>query len=309
MYLGIDTSNYTTSLCILTDTFDVVQSKKILDVKHGEKGLRQSDAVFQHTVNFPKLVDNLRDNTSLNGIEAIGVSTKPRSVDGSYMPCFNVGKSEAYTLASFLGVPYYETSHQDGHILAILYGIKRLDLISKPFLALHLSGGTTEVLFVSPDKDNIIKTEIVAGSLDLKAGQAIDRTGVMLGLDFPCGRQLDNLSLSSNAEFIHKPSVKGLNISLSGVENKAKKLIESGLSKQDTAKFVLTYLAESITVMLDKVCENYGEIPIIFSGGVASNSILRNTVKRKFDAYFADSCYSCDNAVGTAVYAYLKDKK
>lgn len=310
MYLGIDTSNYTTSLCILTDDLKAVQSKKFLQVKHGEKGLRQSDAVFQHTVNMPKLIDKMKEKVDFsNDISAVGVSTRPRNIEGSYMPCFLVGTNAASCISSCLGVSKYETSHQVGHILAVLFGIKRLELINQTFIALHLSGGTTEVLLVTPDKDEIIKAEIVAKSLDLKAGQAIDRAGVMLGLDFPCGVELDKLSLNSNAVYKHRPTVKGLDISLSGVENKTKKLIDNGESPENVAKFVLTYLSESILKMLENICEKYGELPIIFSGGVSSNTILRQTVSKKFNAYFADSCYSCDNAVGTAIFAYLKDRK
>lgn len=311
MYLGLDTSNYTTSLCVLTDDLKAIQSKKILQVKHGEKGLRQSDAVFQHTVNMPVLADELKEQIDFNGntVTAVGVSTRPRNLDGSYMPCFLVGANAATCISTFLGVNKYETSHQVGHILAALFGIGKLELIQQPFIALHLSGGTTEVLLVTPDDNEIIKAEIVAKSLDLKAGQAIDRTGVMLGLDFPCGAELDKLSLKSNAVYKQKPTLKGLDISLSGVENKAKKLIDSGNSSEDIAKFVLTYLAESVAMMLENVLNKYGNLPIIFSGGVSSNTILRQTITKKFNAYFADSCYSCDNAVGTAVFAYIKDKK
>lgn len=310
MYLGIDTSNYTTSICALTSDLKAIQSKKLLNVKHGEKGLRQSDAVFQHTVNLPNLVEKLRYDIDLSEpISSIGVSSKPRNVDGSYMPCFLVGLNNAYCLSSFMNVPLYETSHQIGHILAILFGVNRLDLTNERFIALHLSGGTTEVLLVEPDNDKIIKAEIVAKSLDLKAGQAIDRAGVMLGLDFPCGVELDRLSLESEKEYKHRPTLRGLDISLSGIENKTKKLIEDNTSPEDTAKFVLTYLSQSILTMLEKVSEKYGRLPIVFSGGVSSNTILRQTIKSKFDAYFADACYSCDNAVGTAVYAYLKDRK
>lgn len=309
MYLGIDTSNYTTSVCVLEDG-NALQAKKILEVKHGEKGLRQSDAVFQHTVNLPKLFDELKSNVDFNKkVSGIGVSSKPRNVEGSYMPCFLVGLNTAYCTATAMNVPFYETSHQIGHILAALFNVQKLDFVDKPFIALHLSGGTTEVLLVTPDKENIVKAEIVAESLDLKAGQAIDRTGVMLGLKFPCGVELDKRSMKSDKEFKHKPTLKGLNISLSGVENKAKKLVDDSELPENIAKFVITYIAQSVSKMLEKVCEQYGDLPIVFSGGVSSNTIIRETIKNKFDAYFADPAYSCDNAVGTAVYAMLKDKR
>lgn len=309
MYLGIDTSNYTTSVCLINDQKQIFQEKKILQVKSGEKGLRQSDAVFQHTVNLPELIRKLQIETGTQfNLKTVTASSKPRNVDGSYMPCFLTGVNTAYAVSAFTGATYYETSHQIGHILSVLFSENLLQLINEPFVALHLSGGTTEVLLVEPDSENILSAKIIAKSLDLKAGQAIDRTGVLLGIDFPCGAELDKLSLESTQNYRHKPSVKGMDVSLSGVENKATELFKSGAPKQDIAKFVLTYIAESVLAMLDNVFSEYPIMPIVFSGGVSSNSILRNTVKSKYNAFFANPQFSCDNALGVAVYGYLKDK-
>lgn len=304
MYLGFDTSNYTTSVAVY-DGVEIKQAKKVLFVKSGEKGLRQSDAVFQHTVNMPSLLNSLE----INNIGAVGVSTRPRNIEGSYMPCFLVGVNTANAVSKAAGVPMYETSHQVGHILASLYSVNRLDLINEQFIAFHLSGGTTEALLVKPDESEIISAEIIAQSLDLKAGQAVDRTGVMLGLDFPCGKQLDLLSRECEQNFKIKPSMKGLDCSLSGVENKARTMLENGASKQEIAKFTLTYISQTICEMLRRIKREYGELPVVFSGGVASNSLLRQYVNNEFNAYFAQSEFSLDNAAGCAVYAYLKENR
>lgn len=304
MYLGFDTSNYTTSVAVY-DGVEIKQAKKVLCVKSGEKGLRQSDAVFQHTVNMPSLLNSLE----INNIDAVGVSTRPRNIEGSYMPCFLVGVNTANAVSKAAGVPMYETSHQVGHILASLYSVNRLDLMNEQFIAFHLSGGTTEALLVKPDESEIISAEIIAQSLDLKAGQAVDRTGVMLGLDFPCGKQLDLLSRGCEQNFKIKPSMKGLDCSLSGVENKARTMLENGASKQETAKFTLTYISQTICEMLRRIKREYGELPVVFSGGVASNSLLRQYVNNEFNAYFAQSEFSLDNAAGCAVYAYLKENR
>lgn len=304
MFLGIDTSNYTTSLALF-DGKNIIQRKKVLSVKKGERGLRQSDAVFQHTVNMPLLMSEL-DFSS--GIDSVGVSTRPRSVEGSYMPCFLVGENVATAVSKTSNVPLYKTSHQVGHILAALYSVERLDLINEKFIAFHLSGGTTEALIVTPDKDDIVKCTLVASSSDLKAGQAVDRTGVLLGLDFPCGKELDALSEKSDREFKIKPSMKGLNCSLSGVENKVKKMLADNESREDIAKFALSFVSASVLEMCKRVIKEYGELPILFSGGVSSNSLLRKTINENLNAYFAESEFSLDNASGTAVYAYLKNE-
>ncbi|MFR5877039.1 MAG: peptidase M22 [Eubacterium sp.] len=300
MFLGFDTSNYTTSVAVYDN--EISQAKQVLSVKPGERGLRQSDAVFQHTVNLPRLLEKL----NFSRIEAVGVSARPRNISGSYMPCFLVGEAAAETAAKTNNVPLFKTSHQVGHILAALYSAERLDLINNKFVAFHLSGGTTEALLVTPDKDEIIKAEIIAESTDLKAGQAIDRTGVMLGLSFPCGKELDRLSVLSDSVYRIKPSMQGLNCSLSGVENKAKAMIDKGYSPEDISKFVLTYITNTVCAMLDGIINEYGKMPVLFSGGVSSNSMIRNTIKSKYGAYFAEPEFSLDNAAGIAIYAKLK---
>lgn len=304
MIVGFDTSNYTTSVATY-DNGIVCQEKQILMVKTGERGLRQSDAVFQHTVNIPLLIDKL----DFSNITAIGVSTRPRNVQGSYMPCFLVGRTVAQSVSKIGNVPVFETSHQTGHILAALYSCNRLDLIDKPFVAFHLSGGTTEVLLVQPDSEEIINADIISQSTDLKAGQAVDRTGVLLGLNFPCGAELDRLAEKSKKDFRVKPSMLGMNCSLSGVENKVKKMIAAHENKEDIASFALNYVAQTVLAMLDAVYEKYGQLPVVFSGGVSSNRILRNTILNKYDTCFAESAFSLDNAAGTAIYAYLKSRK
>jgi N6-L-threonylcarbamoyladenine synthase len=304
MYLGFDTSNYTTSVAVY-DGKSIYQKKKLLTVKSGERGLRQSDAVFQHTVNLPNLIDEL--DCTIDKINAVGVSSRPRNIEGSYMPCFLVGKSNAVAVSKFSGVKLYETSHQVGHILAALYSVNRLDLVNERFIAFHVSGGTTEALLVEPHCDELIRANIIAQSTDLKAGQAIDRTGVLLGLDFPCGKALDELSQKSKKEFKIKPSLQGLNCSLSGVENKAKAMIEFNEPCEDVAKFVLSYICTTIDKMTEGLINKYGDLPIVYAGGVMSNTLIKNEITKKYNAYFAEPEFSCDNASGIAIYAYLKD--
>ncbi len=306
MYIGFDTSNYTTSVAAF-DGVHMYQQKQLLTVKSGERGLRQSDAVFQHTANMPKLIDRL--DVSLGKIEAVGVSTRPREVEGSYMPCFLVGINNAVSVSRFTGAKLYETSHQIGHILAALYSVDRLDLVNTPFVAFHVSGGTTEALLVEPDSEKLIKATVIAQSTDLKAGQAIDRAGVMMGYTFPCGRVLDELSRKSDRDFKIKPSMNGLNCSLSGIENKARSMLDSGESKEDISKYVLSSICSAVDKMTEGILEEYGNLPLVYAGGVMSNTLIKDRITNKYNAYFAQPQYSCDNACGTAIYAYLKDTR
>jgi len=235
LYLGIDTSNYTTSVAVY-DSFShqVVQSKRLLPVKSGELGLRQSDALFHHTVALPELVEEVLSKIEHKKIDAVAVSNRPRNVNGSYMPCFLAGVSVARGIAAALGVSCYYFSHQEGHIAAAMYSADRMDLLSKEFVAFHLSGGTTEALLVKRHTgEHIFDAEIIAKSLDLKAGQSVDRTGVMLGLDFPAGMALDALAQKSDKEYKIKPFMRGCDCSFSGLENKTRELFNKGEKKED----------------------------------------------------------------------------
>lgn len=303
-FLGIDTSNYTTSVALYDSvTGEMKQQKKLLPVAKGNLGLRQSDAVFHHTKQLPDLVEALTSDIVLT---AVGVSVKPRLAEGSYMPCFLCGEGLARSLAAITGAELYRTSHQTGHILAALYSAGRLDLISQEFIAFHVSGGTTDCLICRPDDENIIDITQVGTSLDLKAGQAVDRAGLMLDLAFPCGAALEELALKSTKKFRVKPVIRGTDCSLSGLENKCRKMKEENEPYEDIALFCLTYVCEIVKAMTQAAIEKYGNMPVVFAGGVMSDRIIRERLEKEFDAYFAEPQYSCDNATGLAVYAKIK---
>lgn len=305
-FLGIDTSNYTTSVAIYdSETGKAAGEKMLLPVKEGALGLRQSDAVFHHTVQLPEVMSKLF--LSFGGeLSAVGVSASPRSEDGSYMPCFLSGVAVASSLCAVMKLPLYEFSHQQGHIAAVAFSSGRGDLLEREFIAFHLSGGTTEAVLVKPDNDRIISTEIIAKSLDLKAGQAIDRTGVMLSLKFPCGPALDSLSLKSDKDFSVRASVKDADCSLSGIENKTRAMFENGEKPEDIAKFCLQSIIVSVDKMLENIIGKYGNLPVLFSGGVSSNTLLREYMTKKYNAVFSSPAYSADNACGTAYLTSLK---
>ena len=309
MFLGIDTSNYTTSSALYDDeTKEIFQQKKLLPVKEGELGLRQSDAVFAHVKQLGEIVSSLfKDHNS--AIDAIGVSTRPRDLDGSYMPCFLVGEMVAKCLSSSHGVPCYSFSHQQGHVAAALYSADRTDLFGERFLAFHLSGGTTEALLVEPDEDRIMHCEKVAGSLDLKAGQAIDRVGVMLSLPFPAGKYLEELALLSTKQYKIKPTMKGLDCSLSGIENRCSKMLEDKEKPEDIALFCIKSVEAALCGMTDGLLDTYGNLPLVYAGGVMSDSIIRHTMEQKYDGIFAKPEFSSDNAAGIAVLTAIAHQK
>ncbi len=305
-YLGLDTSNYTTSCSIIDSSGAVKQEKQLLPVKDGEAGLRQSDAVFHHTKQLPSLMEKLLPNGAAE-LKAVGVSVRPRNLEGSYMPCFLCGETVARSIAAVTGARLYETSHQIGHILSALYSAGKLSLLEKPFIAFHVSGGTTDCLLCSPDKEKLIAIEEVGTSLDLKAGQAVDRAGLMMGLKFPCGKELEKLAVNSTRQWKIKPVIKNGSCCLSGVQNRCEKLLREGTSKEDTALYCLKSIEAAVSAMTEAALAKTGDIPVVYAGGVMSNKIIRSVLERRFGAYFAEPDFSCDNAVGTAVYAAIMD--
>lgn len=305
-YLAFDTSNYTTSAAVYING-EIRQSKKLLPVKKGAAGLRQSDAVFHHTAQLHTVVESL----DLGGceFEAVGASFTPRSEEGSYMPCFTVGSSTAQIVSKLLGIPLYAFSHQQGHIAAAVYSSGNTELLNRKFIAFHISGGTTEAVLVTPDSGKIISTSIIAETLDLNAGQAVDRTGIMLGLDFPCGAALERLALDCERSFNPKPTLKGCNCCLSGLENKCRKMFEQGAQKEEVALYCLKYIENTLYSMCRELIKEYGDLPILFAGGVMSNSIIKKGLKEKLDCFFAKPEFSCDNAAGVAYLTYLANER
>lgn len=307
-FVGIDTSNYTTSVAIADEDGRVIANlKRPLPVKEGERGLRQSDAVFAHVKNLPDIMKELAGLLEEKNVLAVGYSASPRDAEGSYMPCFLSGKAAAYSFAATLAsVPVYSFSHQKGHVMAALYSAGAEHLISDRFGAFHVSGGTTEVLIATPHESAFL-VENVGGTEDLNAGQLIDRTGVMMGISFPCGREMEFLALE-NSKKIPAPriSVKGLTCNLSGGENIAAKLFGETADKGLVSAAVFDFVGRTLIELSENLTESYGEIPIVYSGGVMSNSIIKDMLRVRKNTFFAEPAFSADNAAGTALLCRRK---
>ena len=299
--ISFDTSNYTTSIAYF-DGKDGLNCSQLLPVKQGELGLRQSDAVFHHTKSLPELSGRLFDHIGHNKITAIGVSTRPRAVEGSYMPCFMVGYSHAKLLSDTLNVPLFVCSHQQGHIAAALWSAGRLDLMDTPHLSWHLSGGTTELLLVKPERKNVT-CEKIGGTTDISAGQLIDRTGQLLNLPFPAGKHIDLLSQQAVGSDVFRVKCTGASFSLSGVQNKVQQYHEKEKNAAQTAAYALRCVCYAVRQATQNAMEQYPGLPVVFSGGVASNSMLRQVMQSE-NVIFAQPQFSTDNAMGVAVLTY-----
>lgn len=302
--IGIDTSNYKTSLALVDNEGSIIKdSRKLLEVKHGERGLRQSEALFQHVNNLPVLFKELFSdlgNEIQNNIRCIAVSTKPRPVDGSYMPVFNAGRSAAETLAAAMCIPCYEFSHQEGHIEAVRHGSPLMK--SDKFITFHFSGGTTEAVLVQNGVDMTSEYSIVGGSKDISYGQLLDRVGVALGMAFPSGEKMDAIALSSNRGENVLTEIKCNDgyVNLSGIETQCMKSMKC-CNSEDLIAELFEKITASISSMTDQISKKYEINDFLFAGGVSSSSYLREHLNLDLNCYFGDQKLSTDNAVGIAL--------
>lgn len=299
--LAFDTSNYTTSVALFSPERQE-QVRRLLCVPAGSLGLRQQDALFQHVRQLPELMETLTAEDMEIG--CVGASTAPREAEGSYMPCFLAGAGQGRTIAKTLGVPFYGWSHQQGHLAAAAWSAGRLDLLDRPFLAWHLSGGTTELLLAEPT-GRAVTAKAIGGTTDISAGQLMDRAGVLLGLDFPAGKALDALSREAEgrcAPFAVKTD--GYFFSLSGMENKGKALAEAGETPQEIARFLIDTVADVLRRVTTAAQNEYPGLPVLCSGGVASNTRLRYLLTEFCQAVFSAPEYATDNAMGAAILTY-----
>ncbi|MCQ2353559.1 MAG: peptidase M22 [Clostridia bacterium] len=304
LFCGIDTSNYTTSAALCDGEGNIIANiKKPLPVKDGDCGLRQSDAVFAHVKNLPEVMRTLSEVLDGNTPDAIGVSYAPRTAEGSYMPCFLTGIAAAESMSAGNGAPVFRFSHQQGHIMAAYHtsGAEAENASRDEFLAFHVSGGTTELLKVKPLGEGF-DVALAGGTEDLNAGQAIDRVGVALGLHFPCGPEMDRLAHEYVGEIKGvRVSVNGMKCNLSGLQNLAVNMIQHGEDPCAVCAFVFTFIGKTLYKMALNAREICGDLPIVWAGGVMSNSIIKTMLSGLGKVYFAEPQYSADNAVGTAL--------
>ncbi len=300
--IGFDTSNYTTSIAAFWGE-DGINCSQLLPVKAGALGLRQSDALFAHVKSLPELSGRLFSHIDdAKSIGAVAVSTRPRAVEGSYMPCFLAGMAQAKLLSDALHVPLFEVSHQQGHVAAALWSASRMDLMEVPHLAWHLSGGTTELLLIAPEEKNVKATRI-GGTTDLSAGPIIDRTGQLLELPFPSGKHLDALSQTAQDASVFRVKCPGMEFSLSGVQNKVEQYHKVQGDPAETAAYALRCVAHAVGKATRNAQKEYPGLEVVFSGGVASNSMLRQALQ-PIHPVFAQPQYSTDNAMGVAILGH-----
>lgn len=301
-FLGFDTSCYTTSVALVDVQGTIIaDQRRLLEVPKGARGLRQSEALFQHIQRLPELMEAAFEGRT-HRIVGIGASRYPRRMPDSYLPVFLGGYQTALAVGTALGVNVYDLSHQEGHIRAALHGTT---LTASSFLGVHLSGGTTEVLRI--DRSHVgLSVEKLGGTTDLHAGQMVDRIGVALGLPFPAGPHLEVLAREGIRGEVRLPvSVQELSASFSGPTAAAERLIGTKINPSDLAVAVQECLVATVERLLQCAMARTGLGEILIFGGVAANAYLRDELARRLSrVYFGAPALSGDNAVGAALLAW-----
>ena len=306
--LGIDTSCYTTSVACFGDPGVLYDGRTVLPVEKGDRGLRQSEGVFLHTRQLPPLVEAAFAAVPPDSIRAVAFSRAPVSREDSYMPVFLTGMGVARALAASLRVPLLSLDHQSGHIRAALIGNEALG--AAPFYAVHVSGGTTDLLSVRTEAPGVLSIEPLGRSEDLHGGQLVDRVGVRLGCDFPAGKELESLARTAVEKDVKIPaSVRDLTCSLSGAETAAIRALARGAAPEEVAYGIYDLLARTLTKLLENAARQRGERPVLLCGGVASSLLLRELLRDRcrLPLFFGESRFSSDNAVGVAALGFDRE--
>ena len=300
-FLAFDTSCYTTSYALAGGGEILRDARKMLDVPYGERGLRQSEAVFQHVRNFELLFkDYFIDGYK---IRAVGFSERPCPRDDSYMPVFCVGKSFGISAAATLEVPFFTLTHQHGHIYAGFIGNEIAD---GELVALHISGGTLDILRIRVDQGIVEEIEPLGSAADLTCGQLIDRIGVAAGMNFPAGREMERMYAPGGTKLaVH---VEGLSANLSGAETQALRLLKADGDPVQVCSGVIDCAAETLVRLVVNAAETTGLRRFLFTGGVICNEVIRQQLKTGCGsigaaAIFAQKEYCGDNACGLAIAA------
>ncbi len=302
-FLGIDTSAYTTSVAIVGETGEVLADERLLlEVKPGSRGLRQSEAHFQHIRNLPVLMEKLAPTIKKHRLLALGVSDRPRRLPDSYMPVFLAGLGVGRCLASVGNYPLYLLSHQEGHVEAASF---ELPLNGPDYIAVHFSGGTSEILLVKRDQGRY-DIELILATKDLNAGQLVDRVGVAMGLPFPSGPYMERLAQNVVTDLSLPSAVDALGFSFSGAETRAVSMLDLGVPQETVAHLVFKCIANTLEKGLRAAVKRCGITSVVMAGGVMANGIIRQRLTERLKGagiqlFWAPPRLSTDNAVGTAL--------
>ena len=309
--LGIESSCDDTSASILKDGKILSNCIANQDAHRLYGGVVPEVASRAHQKNIIPVVDLAIRQAGINkqDIDAIAFTKGPGLI-GSLI----VGVSFAKAYALSLGIPMIEVHHMQAHVLA---HFAEQPHPAFPFLCLTVSGGHTQIVLVKSH----LEMEVIGHTLDDAAGEAFDKTGKLLGLDYPAGPIIDRLAQDGNARFeFPEPKIQGLNFSFSGLKTSILYFLKEELKKDphfiknsmnDICASVQARIISILMAKLKRASRETGIKEIAIAGGVSANSGLRkalqeNAARFGWNAHIPKIEYCTDNAAMIAVAGYYK---
>lgn len=311
--LGIESSCDETSAAVISNTKILSNIIANQDVHQKYGGVVPELASRAHLKNIIPVVDRaiVEANIEKKDLDAIAYTRGPGLL-GSLL----VGSSFGKSLSLSLNIPLIEVNHMQAHLLAHFIDDNSENKTSFPFLGVNISGGHTQIVLCK----DYFKMEIIGESLDDSIGEAYDKCGKMMGLNYPAGPKIDEFARKGNpTKFKFSiPKVSGLDFSFSGLKTNFKRFIDYKSSNNklfinEERENLCSSLQETITkILIDKIVQaskNTGIKNIVFGGGVSANSRIRESANRElknFKLFFPKIEYTTDNAAMIAVVGYLK---
>ena len=312
--LAVETSCDDTSVAILKNKSvlsNIVSSQKIHQIFGGvvpEIASREHDRLI-----VPVMKEAVKESKiKLSELDAIAYTRGPGLL-GSLL----VGTSFAKSLALSLNIPLLEINHMQAHILSIFID-DNTEKPKFPFIALTVSGGHTQLVLVKSYSQFIE----IGTTLDDAAGEAFDKSGKIMNLDYPAGPKIDKLAIQGDCNKFKfpKPKVEGLNFSFSGLKTNFKNFVNSK-SKDFINKNINDLCASLqstiVKILIDKIIKARDQYEInefVICGGVSANSYLRKELtglieSHKIKTYVPKINYSTDNAAMIGINGYFKFKE
>ena len=313
--LGIESSCDETSAAVLLN--DQVLSNCIASqqIHKDYGGVVPELASRAHQSNIIPVVEKslLDANIDKNMLSAVAYTNGPGLL-GSLL----VGSSFSKSVSLGLDVPLITVNHMHAHLFANFIRRSGLSKPNFPFLGVNISGGHTQLILV----EDFFKMKLIGNTLDDAIGEAFDKCGKILGLNYPAGPHIDRLSSKGDSTKFSLPiaRVKDFYFSYSGVNTAFQNLVKESKTKDqnfikdniyDLCASLQKCLVESVIRKIDSAAKKFSISEIVIGGGVSANSEVRRSLKeisinKKWKVHIPPIEYTTDNAAMIGIVGYYK---
>ena len=316
--LAIESSCDDTAAAVLKDNEVLSNCIANQEIHRDYGGVVPELASRAHQANIVPVVQQALSIANIDKKELTAIAyTRGPGLVGSLL----VGSSFAKSLSLSLDIPLIEVNHMQAHILCHFIKNKEKKPPKFPFLGVTISGGHTQLILV----EDFFKMTEIGTTLDDAIGEAFDKCGKTMGLDYPAGPEIDKLAINGNPEAFKFPipKVKDFDVSYSGVKTAFLNLISKNINKNrnfikdnlnDLCASIQKTLVEIIMNKIEKASNSLKINRVVIGGGVAANSEIRRvlndmSISSDWEIFIPPLEYTTDNAAMIGIVAYYKLKK